>query len=231
MPPVILLLLILCFSKDYRNKNKPLFQVFFLSIGLLSFIYFYGYITSKYSFGRVISQICVLIQILAGYIIATIEKEIKNPKHKLFLTLFFVVFILTNNHLLKETIKILKPKDSAHFQYNQLKFLKNYVAKDNVVLSDSSNFIIPAFAGKIVHSDFLTVSLNSSVDYQKRAHDVADFFNIQTTDSIRLQILNSNSVNFILLKKRSLKNEILNFCTHHTKEIYSDELWYLFKVE
>lgn len=159
-----------------------------------------------------------------------LEKEIKNPKYKLLLCLFLSVFLLTNKYLLKETINIIKPKDRNRFQYNQMQFLRKYIAKDDIVLSDSSNFIIPAFAGKVVYSPFLKVSLIQSIDYQKREQDVMTFFDIQIKDSIRQEIIKKNAIKYILLKKGSFKPEISDFCSHYATVVYSDDLWYLYKI-
>ena len=60
MPPLIFLIFIIYSFRVYEKEYKKQFQVFFLCIFLLAIICFYGFVSSKYSYGRVISQICIL---------------------------------------------------------------------------------------------------------------------------------------------------------------------------
>ena len=231
MPPILFLLVIIYFYKGHKNDNKSAFQILLLSIFCLFIVFIYGFISYKYSYGRVISQACIFIQILAGFIFAKLEEKIETPQYKGLLMGVLGVFLLTNSHLLKETMLLLKPKNTANFDYNQLQFLRKYTAKNDVILSDNqTNYKIPAFSGKVVYSDFLIVSLNKNEDFNQRENDVNTFFKLGINDSIRLNILNKNAVNYILLKKQDLEIEIKGFCQQNTQLIYEDNLWILFKI-
>ena len=177
----------------------------------------------------------LLIQILSGYTMAIIEEKIEPPKFKLLLCLFLSIFLLTSHTLLKDVYNIIKPKDFNSFQYNRLEFLKKYITNNNdVILSDnSSNFIIPAIAGKVIYSHFLKASslVENTQDVHQREKDVLLFFSTNLQDTIRLQIVKKNKVNYILLKSEDIKFEILDFCTNHTNLIYYDTSWHLYKIK
>jgi hypothetical protein len=231
MPPILFLMAIIYFYKGHKKDNKIAFQIVYLSIFIFLLLYFYGFFLQKYSYGRVISQVCIFTQILAGFILAKTEEKIAEPKYKLLITGFLSVFLLTNSHLLKELMSVLKPKNTANFEYNQLQFLRKFTAKNDVILSDKETcFILPAFSGKVVYSDFLIVSLNKELDIKQRENDVDLFFNQALSDSIRLNIIQQNAVNFILLKKQDIKPELMQFCQQKTQLMYEDNLWILFKT-
>ena len=231
MPSILFLLAIIYFYKGYKRDTKNAFQILLLSIICLFIVFIYGFISHKYSYGRVIAQACIFIQILAGFIFAKLEEKIETPQYKGLLMSFLGVFILTNSHLLRETMLLLKPKNTANFDYNQLQFLRKYTTKNDIILSDNqTNYKIPAFSGKVVYSDFLIVSLNKQLDFNERKNDVNSFFNDPISDSIRINIIHKNKVNYILLKKQDLKTEIAHYCQQNTQLIYEDNLWILFKI-
>ena len=250
MPPILFLMAIIYFYKGHKNENKnnhknediiehessnkslnsTTFQILYLNIFCLFILFIYGFVSHKYSYGRGIAQACIFVQILTGFIAAKLEDKIRTPQYKVLLMSFLGVFILTNSHLLKETIEILKPKNTLSFDYNQLQFLRKFVTKNDVILSDNeTNFMLPAFAGKVVYSDFLIVSLNKQLDFKKREKDVNLFFNQPISDSIRTTIIDKNAVNFILLKKENLKTEIALYCQQNTSLIHENNAWILFK--
>jgi len=189
----------LLFLDIKSNKIRPLY----LMLAILSGIYLFGALTQRYSYGRMISFIVLLLHILIAEHLASLEAWARDKhRSKGFIRLAVPVVVtslalLLSFSPLKSTLeRVFFPPPSTIQAY---RFLSQYTGQYDVVLSDlQSSWIIPTFGGKVIAADH---PLAFVPDHQDRQADLEHFFKPETTHPKRLQIARKYSADYLLLNK------------------------------
>jgi hypothetical protein len=184
--------------KDWRS---PLPWMFTALLG----VYMLGWVTGAYSYGRAISYLGFILQIVIAIYLVKIElwvaaradrPAIWQTVFSLGFTLLLVLLTLTSQVIpLAET---LKPIEGNHLE--KYLFLAQYTDQYDVILTDlPTSMVVPTFGGKVVAFDrpmpFVT-------DAPQRRADVLQFYDPQTSIEERQSILEKYKVKYILLEKK-----------------------------
>lgn len=191
-------------------------QSILLIILLLGCVYLYGGLTEKYSFGRVISIIIILLQILIAIGIARFEQAAlcQMPTLVTFipLVLFTTLIYLSLPWLTTTTTRALTVANSLRLSrpistqqaYKDLIFLKTWVNDDSTVLSDlETSWIVPSIRGKVIGALHPQAFV---ADQRQRFDDVNLFFDKSATTTQQLMIAEKYQAQYLLLNKHTTTN-------------------------
>ena len=254
----------------YHLSNKPIYSDFFrktwlifiaLPLSLWAFkersgqsslllvlvllcVYAFGYVEEKYSFGRVITFVALLLQILIAEGVTRLELNAcrKHPLLKYYLSLVLALILIgfslpwlyaTSMRAMTvvNSIWIGRPVSNQQ-SYKNLLFLQNYVKRDDLVLTDiKTSWLVPTIAGKVLAAQHPQAFI---VDHQKRAEDLALIFNQNTQIEQRNLLIKKYQPRFILLDKNNkplsklIEDSMIN--NRMGKLIYENEQYLLFQV-
>lgn len=179
-------------------KKDQIVHFLLINITALAVIYVLSYLLGIYGFARVISNVMMFTHFFMAYIISTLLKN-KNFKNKIYLlgiSSAFCLSIFFNKGLNYYTFSQVFQKKNIHY-YQKFTFLKNMVESDDIVLSQGlTNWMIPAFNGKILSSGHALYWVD---DIMERRQHLETFFLNSTPNTIRQNILNKYDVDYVLL--------------------------------
>lgn len=224
--------------KDRRGQS------ILLIILMLVGVYVYGGMTEKYSYGRVISIIMILMQILIAIGLARLEVSATARLPALRFIVPIVLFgsllyfsmpwlIATSTRALTvaNSIRLGRPISNQH-SYKDLLFLEQQLGARSVVLSDiNTSWIVPSIRGKVVGA----LHPQAFVPEQKqRFDDVNTFFDVATTFGQQLAIAKKYRADFLLLNKERTphyKNLLEYFTTEDRGQVtYTSDKYILIKL-
>lgn len=185
-------------------------------IAVLVLIYCLGYVTGKYSYGRDVTFIVILAQILIGYRIALMEARLcaSHPKapgvYGVVLTIGLlassVTWLLptfTRSLTVINSLRIGRPVSNQQM-YADLTFLPRFVAPGDVVLSDiETSWLVPTFSGKVIAGLHAQAFIG---DHEKRIADLNRFFDTNSGETDRQSIVERYRPTFLLLDKQETPN-------------------------
>ncbi len=182
----------------------------------LSLIYGLGYVSGKYSYGRDITFIVILAQILIGACCARGETRLDDLHpaiaHALRIALAFGLLACAVNWLVPTFTRSLTVVNSLRIgrqvsnqqMYAHLTFLPRFVKPGDVVLSDiETSWLVPTFSGKVIaglHAQAFVA------DHESRMKDLTRFFDPQTDARDRHAIIEAYHPAFLLLDKQATPN-------------------------
>lgn len=181
------------------NWRRPLV----LMLVILSAIYVFGAISGKYSYGRVISYIVLLLHVTIAEHLAMFESKV----HKIHPSRWFQRLIVPATVIVLALLLSLKPLRStlAHAllkrppTYKSYLFLSRFTCQYDVVLSEiKSSWIVPTLGGKVVAAHH---PLAFVPDHDVRRSDLDRFFNGEAVFVERQQIIQKYKANYLLLRK------------------------------
>jgi hypothetical protein len=197
----------------YRAWRKKSLRSVFITVTLLSAIYLFGNWSQKYSLGRTISFIALLLQICIGIGIASWEQALSAhfPKIKRFVSLALIVAtVLFSLPLLMPALTrsltvakslVLGRTVSNQQSYKYLVFLEDAIKPNSLVLSDiETSWKIPTFNGKVIAALHAQAFVPDDND---RRSDVANFFDRRASAETRLAIIERYKPEYLLLDKRA----------------------------
>lgn len=187
-----------------------------LHIAVLGVVYFLGQLTGKYSYGRDITFIVLLAQILIGDRIAGIETSLHqaNARFANILRVVLVVGLMASamSWLIPTFTRSLTALNSVRIgrqvsnqqMYANLTFLPRFVKPGDVVLSDiETSWLVPTFSGKVIaglHAQAFVA------DHDMRVRDLIRFFDPQSDSVDRHAIIETYHPGFLLLDKQATPN-------------------------
>jgi hypothetical protein len=171
-------------------------------------LYIWGYYSRQYSFGRSITFLLLLSNILVAQCLIEIERTPKQQVVSLIKAITAAALCLVAAAwLYQSTSRLLTIANSLYLgrpiasqiSYRDLMFLKDYLQHDDVVLADiESSWILPSLAGKAVATKH---PLAFVPDWFLRKGDMIDFFDPKTTAQTRAVILKKYQPQYLLIKK------------------------------
>ncbi len=188
-------------------------QSVILIIMMLTGVYIYGGLTEKYSFGRVISIIMILMQILIAVGLARLElwATARLPALRilipvalfgslLYVSMPWLVATSTRALTVANSIRLGRPISLQH-SYKDLLFLEQQVDAKSVVLSDiNTSWIVPSIRGKVVGALHPQAFVS---DQRQRFDDVNTFFEPTTGIQQQITIAKKYYVDFLLINKEA----------------------------
>ncbi len=174
-------------------------RTWILMLIILLGIYLLGLITGKYSYGRVISYIVLLLHLFIAEYFSACEAKVRGillPRKILQIIVSAMAMVFVMFLFLKPLYGALPKRQSTYASYL---FLSQFVGQNDVVLSDiESSWIVPTFGGKVIAARH---PLAFVPDHDIRKSDLNHFFNKETTFEDRLQIIRKYKANYLLLAK------------------------------
>ncbi len=237
--PVLVLSPLLCLV----IKNKGTHPVFLHLLTLIA-VYLLGWFTGKYSYGRDITFIVILIQILLASQFAHFEMQFSHSFPRAIYTyrvsLGIILLCLASSWLyptFTRSLTILNSLISGRtvsnqHMYKNLTFLPQYIDKGSVVLSDlDTSWLIPSFGGKVIGA--LHVQAFVPDDEQRRS-DLIDFFADEASIAQRQSIIQKYKPNYFLIDRFAIKKwkTLLNSVDSFSKttQVYENDQYLLFKL-
>lgn len=208
--PVVLIMPFLI-KEILKGENRAIL----VSLILMSLIYLYGYVVENYSYGRAISFIVIMIQILIAQIVVQQENknEEKYPKiTKLFqVIMLFLLMILASGSIASDirrgmTIMNSFWKDrpiTNKITYKDFTFLSSMIRHDDTVIANIDNsYLIPSFGGKVIAIPTPVAFLS---DIELRRKDINKFFSCDSMEVDKSEVIYKYKPNYLLLDKSSDK--------------------------
>lgn len=223
----------------WRATQRPNRAIALAMLALLA-LYGWGYYSHQYSFGRSITFLLLLSNLLVAQCLIEIERL---PRPQILLLIkagtAAALCVVAAAWLYQSTSRLLTIANSLYLgrpiasqiSYRDLMFLKEYVQHDDVVLADiESSWILPSLAGKAVATKH---PLAFVPDWFLRKGDVIDFFDLKTTAQARAEILKKYQPKYLLIKKiDSIPcNEILNQFGEGTLPVFNNDNFVLLQVQ
>lgn len=237
--PIIVSLPLICWSLNKRSGQSALIMIAGLII-----VYLYGFISTKYSYGRVIAYIALVLQFLISEGIARLEikvlEKIEFLKFIIPVVLISLLLYLSSSWLYETTYRamtvarsILIDRPISNQQsYKDLLFLKKFVDDNDLILADiKTSWLIPTISGKVIAAQHPQAFIE---DYESRVKDLNSFFMESTTQSQRMAFLIKYKPDYLLLDKKNkqiseyIKTGMLN--NNIGTLIYDDQHYYLLRL-
>lgn len=223
-------------------KNKKTHSIFLHLLALIV-VYFFGWFTGKYSYGRDITFIVILMQILLASQFAHFEMRYSQLFPRAILTyrvsLGIILLCLASSWIyptFTRSLTVLNSLVSGRTVSNQhtfknLTFLPQFINKGSVVLSDlDTSWLVPSFGGKVIGA--LHVQAFVADDAQRRI-DLIDFFSKDATFARRQAIIQKYQPEYFLINKYATKDwrELLNEIDSFSKmtQVYENDQYLLFR--
>lgn len=213
---------LLVFNKTTYNTEKAIIFLLFL------IIYFFGYFSGKYGFGRILSPIAMLCQIIIAEQMVKLEVSFNTTNKKLFFVIITSLLLLSFNNNIADAYKQIRNTETPFYKYYQN--LENFILPEQVVLCDyGSTFKVNTFGGKTV-ATYNPQYFEPRIYERRKNHDI--FFGETTSSEERKNIIQKYKVDFILLQKKINKRDktLEKFCESNYSKIYENEIFILFKI-
>ncbi len=207
--PILILLPLTGWALHDRNGRS----VLTLTCTLVC-IYALAYWTQKYSFGRVIAMIALLLQVLAAEAVARIELRLCRARRFLNavipLCLVLLVLVFSTSWLIPSATRsmtianslLLGRKISNQQGYKNLTFLTGIVDRNDLVISDlQTSWLIPTFGGRVIAAQHPLAFVPDQLARQK---DLETFFSEETSKQVRLDLLKKYKPKYLLLDWRGV---------------------------
>lgn len=181
------------------NRRHPLVLMLVLLVG----IYGYGAVSDRYSYGRVLSYIVLLLHIIMAEHVSMLESTLQEVhgssgfRRLIVCATVTVMAVILSFKPLKITLwEALRERSPTYKNYL---FLSRFTGQYEVVLGDIiASWMVPTFGGKIVAAAH---PLAFVPDHDARRRDLDRFFNRATGLEERQQIIQKYKANYLLLRK------------------------------
>ena len=209
--PVLLGVPLLAYAA-WRNWRRSLGVMFVLLAGL----YALGAFTGKFSYGRVLPQMALLLHLTIAGTFALLEARLAGPDgarwRRLLVPTAAITLALWLGWPLVQAARWLSFGEHQPSRETYA-FLARHVGQYEVVLADlPTAWPVPTFGGKIVAA---LHPLAFVPDHEQRKEDVARFFRNAATRTEREEVIAKYAVDYLLVRKtadgnwRALRDEFL----------------------
>ncbi len=229
----------------WRIAQDKTFQSTFLHLTALIAIYIFGWLTGKYSYGRDITFIAILIQILIASQFAYIENKFSqlhpNAVSTYRVSIGVILLSLASTWLypaMTRSMTVLNSLVSGRtisnqHTYKNLTFLHAHIKNGSAVLSDiETSWLVPSFGGKVIGALHVQAFV---ADDESRRVDLIEFFDSETTAAKRQSTIQKYKPDYFLIDKLAIKEwaRILNQVDSFSKttKIFENDRYILFRFD
>jgi hypothetical protein len=192
----------------FKPALRPLLIIFVATAS----IYALGYLTERYSFGRIISYTIIIIQLACAVAAFQFERWLQYSSPRLARTgqiaTLLLLLLWASQWAPSSISRLLTAANSlwlgrtvsSQIIYKDYLFLPNQIAPQAVVFADiETSWFIPSFGAKVVAADHPLAFVK---DAEQRRQDVIKFFEPQTTVQERTGLLQKYQAKYLLLNKQ-----------------------------
>jgi len=214
----------------YKNPKDTLGLLF---LGF-SAVYFWGFFTKQWSYGRSIAQTILIAHIIFADWFASLKSRSDIPRDiRYAIAACMIILLLVSMRNLPVTFwsqyRIQKIPE-----YSNLNFIAELTHRENIVLTDRySGILVPSFGGKVVAYDLIYKGQEPFVsDGMGRIKDMEHFFDEKTSAFDRKQILKKYNVGFVLINRdiTPLHFSLSSFLKDNGSVEYDREQYVLFSI-
>ena len=191
---------------------KPVLRPLLIIFVATATIYGLGYVTERYSFGRIVSYTIIVIQIACAVAAFQFEHWLQGSAPRIarvgqIATLLLLLF-WTSQWAPSSISRLLTAGNSVwlgrtvsnQIIYKDYLFLPSHISPQAVVFADiETSWFIPSFEAKVVAADHPLAFVK---DAEQRREDVIKFFEQQTTAQERTALLQKYQAKYVLLNKQ-----------------------------
>ncbi|MFI5348156.1 MAG: hypothetical protein ACHQ2Z_01310 [Elusimicrobiota bacterium] len=205
------------------NRRDPLV----IAVASLGLLYLFGWASGRWGYGRSLSHAVILLQLAAAQWAARLESE--RPRSPAFVA----VLALTLYSAWGFRGAVREAFSGSSLSYDRSPFLSRLpglAGPDDVVLSDAgTNWIITAFAGRVVSYD---LPLYWIPDLDQRRADAARFFAAGTPCADRAGLIHKYAAKFVLLNASSVPaaRELIGVLRSWGDPVYEDGNFLMVRV-
>jgi hypothetical protein len=170
-------------------------------LGMLLVIYVFGWVTAKYTYGRVVSYMVFLLQLELARFVARRETNTQGSGTRISWQVWSAaaaaICVLVSARSLVSTARdLLASRTDADYT-----FLRDVVGQYDVMMADGPiRGIIPSFGGKLVSAQN-PLAFVPEAEYEARRADVHTFFSAATTQLEREALLRKYRASFVLIPR------------------------------
>jgi hypothetical protein len=222
---------LLCIPAFLFIKKDRIILFFIVTIIALKLIYSVGFAFHFYAVSRVVSYIMVLSYILIAYFIFKLKEENITffKPYVAVIALTFITSLFMNAESFKELSAQTKKKERFPWADYAALPLNGVTDHDLVLADEYSNYFIPSFGGKVLASHTPVYWLP---DHPARRDAVRIFFEPDSNDSVRLEILKTWQPDFIFIDtpRVHLKPATIQFLKSRSTSVSLFNNFYIMKL-
>jgi len=213
-----------------RHDRHDLLSYMFIAF---SIIYVYGFLSKYYGYGRIISQMVLILHlILADWFARKIPivSAAVSPHSLRNIEFKFTRAVVIAMSLFFLAVGIYRFHPGRDCTYQSLIFLKDYASYNDVIITDLDNAgKVPCFGGKVL-ATWAEESFIS--DLSERREAIQTFFSPTTRDFTRWQIINKHKARFILLSlsNPSMPEDLKTQLRHYGQSVHKNKDFELIEI-
>lgn len=225
------------------KNNQEKFHRIYWMIFFLMLLYGVAWLTKKYSYGRAISYLVMLLQILVANKMSSLESQFFERK-KIQSTAAIIILVISTLYLMPDIIsmgrRVLTAINSSykghsilnHETFNHIEKLQKNITPGAIVLANvNDSWLLPAFGMKTIAMKHRHAFV---LDHDERILDINRFFYTNTTKESRIEIIKKYKPKYILINKDEDKiwreiTDQLNF-QENVKLMFEDNKIMLYSI-
>jgi len=214
----------------YKNPRDTLGLLFLC----FSTIYFWGFLSKQWSYGRSIAQTMLILHIIFADWFASIRtrKDIPSDVRYAIVACMVVLLFLSIRNIPVNFWGQYRIQNVA--EYSELAFLAKLTRREDIILTDRySGVVVPSFGGKVVGYDLIYKGQEPYLpDGADRIRDLETFFAKDTSQSAREKIIKKYNVDFVFINKNitPLHHSLATFLNNRGKIEYHRNEYILFSI-
>ncbi len=224
-----LLPLWMCIPLLWSQYRKYPSRVFTLSFLALLLIYFYGFVTRQYGYGRLIFFLAMMIHLLIVFWFTKSNEIVKRGKTVLSSVFVFLVILFPLFHLCFDPQKLILSHNPE--PYRELDTIEALTQDNLVCLTDTQTaLLLPSYEMKVIASIYPSYWID---DNEQRKKDIENYFRNKTNDKERSGILEKYKISYILINKSGayISRKAKQFSYNVSTLIYSGKYYDLLKIK
>lgn len=224
------LLMMRSWSKSEHGWRQQTFLVC-----ILSAVYGYGIVSEKYSYGRIISYLVIILQVSIAMELSLLESKLDKRNalklRSLSMTAGVVMTCVLFSFIpLKNTMqRALRRSIPVSERYD---FLGRFTGQYDVVLSDlETSWYVPTFGGKVVAALHPLAFVSDQADRRK---DLYRFFASDALPGDMMQIIQKYNGKYILIRKPKISSwrALMRSISYHfnSRVVFENDIFLLLQV-
>ena len=176
-------------------------------------VYIFGYVTGKYSYGRIVSYTIIMAQICCAIVVVKLEQWLGNTKPSASLMYQFLLAlsltVLSADWLHASANRLLTAANSVRLgrpifnqvSFQEYTFLRRAIPDSAIVLANLDvSWLLPSFGAKVIAADHALAFVD---DAEVRRTDTIKFFNGATLLTERNALIQKYHSAYLLIDKKT----------------------------